>query len=128
MTREEIVERLGVIDERIAQIKSRFKEDEINAEIASLEKEMVAPDFYADMRRSGAVGKRLRYLQELLVDIQDLTSKADAVKFMIDNVTDEELPQIESEISDDEKTIDCASRKLWISALLSGKYDSCNAI
>ena len=128
MTREEIVEKLTTIDERIAQIKSRFKDDEIKAEIAALEKEMTEPDFYSDMRRSGTVGKRLRYLQELLAEIKDLTDKADAVKFMVDNATDEELEQMSSELDAEERLIDSASRKLWISALLSGKYDACNAI
>ncbi len=128
MTREEIVEKLNTIDERILQIKSRFKEEEIKSEIATLEREMTAPDFYNDMRRSSAVGKRLRYLQELLVEIKDLTNKVDAVNFMVDNATDEEIAQMSNEIGAEEKLIDAVSRKLWISALLSGKYDACNAI
>lgn len=128
MTRDEIVEKLAQIDERITQIKSRFKQDAINQEIADLEKQMTAPDFYTDLRKSGQVGKRLRYLQELLAEIQALTEKVDAVKFIVESATDDELLQMNAELTSEEKVIDKASRKLWISALLGGKYDACNAI
>lgn len=128
MTRDEIVEKLSLIDERIEQIKSRFKEDVILQEIVELEKEMAAPDFYLDMRRSGQVGKRLRHLQELLAEVRALTDKAEAVKFIVDNVNDEELLQMGEEIAADERVIDKESRRLWIGALLGGKYDTCNAI
>ena len=128
MDREEIVENLKLVDNRIEQIKARFNEEQIKANIEALQKEMLSPDFYSDMKRSGTVGKKLRYLQNLLVEIKGLTEKTDAVKFMVDNSTDEELAEIADEILNEEKLIEEASKKLWVSALLSGKYDSSNAI
>lgn len=128
MTREELQIQIDEIEEKLSQINMRYNVDTIKNDIEKLQNESLDPEFYSDQRRASSVGKRLRHLENTLENLERLNKQGGDLKTLLESIDDDEYLQMESEITEETETLLKDLTELWISALLSGKYDSCNAI
>lgn len=95
---------------RLSELKQILKIDEKKEQIRLIEEEMRSPDFWLDEKMAGVKNRELKNLKSELKEFDDVNEIAEIA-------TEEELETLRPEIE-----------KLETLALLSGKYDSHNAI
>ena len=128
MTRDELQPIIDEVNEKMEQINARYDIVAIKQEIAKLQDEMATPDFYSDSKRASTVGKRLRSLEQVLADIEHFNKQVKDLNDLLCVVDDSEYLSMQNEISQEALNTLGSLRELWVGALLSGKYDACNAI
>ena len=128
MSREEIQTIVSEINDKMTNIKNHYDLSSMQDKIDKLQSQMAEPDFYSDNKKASAVGKELRHLQQLIEEISTLTKRVKDINELLDNVDDEEFLMMQDDITQEVQSIAKDIRQLWICALLSGKYDSCDAI
>ena len=112
----------------IQNLKEALAIDLVKSEIAQLEAQAAAPDFWDDMENSQKVLKRTGSLKSKVASYESLKSDFDDALVMIE-LADEEndeslLDDCVSSVNDIEKRIEA----LTLSTLLSGEFDNKNAL
>lgn len=125
---EELKQRLSQSEEPIENLKEALSIDRVKEEIAALEKESSAADFWDDMEKSQKTMQKIGSLKAKVQSYEDLKRDFDDAMIMIE-LADEEgdidlLSDCVSSVSDIEKRIE----NLTLSTLLSGEFDDNNAI
>ncbi len=128
MSKEEIQPLITEINDKMINIDNHYDLEHIKADIVDLQQKMSEPDFYNDNKKVMSVGKRLRAQEELLQKIEKLNVQVKELNEIIKNISDEDYNEIEENINEEVQATLHDIRELWISALLSGKYDNCDAI
>ena len=102
--------------------------DEMRKEIAALEEQAAAPDFWDDMKNSQKILQKTATLKNKVAAYEKLNTDYEDALIMIE-LSDEE--EDESMFPDCRESVDSVKRELdkqTLSTLLSGEYDSKNAI
>ena len=125
---EELKQRLAQSEEPIENLKEALSIDLVKEEIANLEKESAAPDFWDDMEKSQKTMQKIGSLKAKVQSYEDLKRDYDDAMVMIELADDEGdvdlLEDCVSSVDDVEKRIE----SLTLSTLLSGEFDDNNAI
>ncbi len=125
---EEYSQKINAILPKIEDLQTALDLASIRAEIEELETQTMTADFWSDIENSQKVSKRLKLLKDRLAIYNNLKSAYDDVVTIYELATEEEdaslLPDIEEEFSNLESMLEEAT----IQTLLSGEYDSNNAI
>ena len=90
--------------------------------------ELEAPGFWDDPTRSNQQMKELKNLKELVETIHNLYSSYEDIGLLIEMGYEDEDPEMVKELEEEIHTFEEVFEKLKIQTLLSGEYDSCNAI
>ncbi len=105
-----------------------LKLDEAKAEIATLETESAQDGFWNDLERSQKVQKRVKQLQNKCDKYTKLSAKWDDLiaicEMALEENDDSMLPELRSDYEDFAEALE----SMRLSTLLSGEYDSNNAI
>lgn len=128
MTIEELVTILDEIDEKLGQVNARYQSEKLKNETGKLEKEMAEPDFYLDSKRASVVGKKLRNLNELIEKLNYFNKSFADLKDLSQTISQEDFDLMQNEIKEEVETLLARLNETWVTALLSGKYDNCDAI
>nr|WP_330411894.1 peptide chain release factor 2 [Dorea sp. AM10-31] len=96
--------------------------------IEELERKVEEPDFWNDPEESQKIMKELKDLKELTEKIRTLYTGYEDVAILLEMGYEEEDPSIVKEIEQEWKKFETLFEELRIQTLLSGEYDSCNAI
>ena len=96
--------------------------------IEELERKIEEPGFWDNPEESQKLMKELKNLQELLKYIHKLFTSYDDICLLIEMGYEEEDPAMVKEIEKEIREFETAFEDLRIQTLLSGEYDSCNAI
>ena len=102
--------------------------DEMRKEIATLEEQAAAPDFWDDMKNSQKILQKTATLKNKVAAYEKLNADYEDALIMIE-LSDEE--EDESMFPDCRESVDAVKKELdkqTLSTLLSGEYDSKNAI
>lgn len=102
--------------------------EEMHKEIASLEEQAAAPDFWDDMKNSQKILQKTATLKNKVAAYEKLNTDFEDALIMIE-LSDEE--EDESMFPDCRESVDAVKKELdkqTLSTLLSGEYDSKNAI
>ncbi len=102
--------------------------DEMRKEIATLEEQAAAPDFWDDMKNSQKILQKTATLKNKVAAYEKLNTDFEDALIMIE-LSDEE--EDESMFPDCRESVDAVKKELdkqTLSTLLSGEYDSKNAI
>jgi len=102
--------------------------DEMRKEIAALEEQAAAPDFWDDMKNSQKILQKTSTLKNKVAAYEKLNTDYEDALIMIELSNEEED---ESMFPDCRESVDAVKRELdkqTLSTLLSGEYDSKNAI
>lgn len=96
--------------------------------IEELEHEMEEPDFWDNVEKSQQVMKELKSLKDICEKINNLETNYEDIQTMLDLGYEENDPELIPEIEELFEEFEEQLEKLRISTLLSGEYDSDNAI
>ena len=125
---EELMLTLRNMKPDMDDLKEALGYDKLTAEIAELEQKAAAPDFWDDMENSQKVLKRTATLKGKVAAFDAIEHKYDDTMTLIE-LGDEEgelelLDEAQTEVDAIRKSID----ELRLTTLLTGEYDSNNAI
>ena len=125
---EELRLRLLESEKPLKELASALGLEEMAKEVATLEEQTAAVDFWGDLANSQKVLQRIAALKNKIKAYEDLTSAFDDALVMIE-LSDEEgdldlLPDCEESVKAVEDELD----KQTLATLLSGEYDNNNAI
>ncbi len=105
-----------------------FDVTKMTNEIEELEQKSTEPDFWNDMENSQKILQRIKALKTKLERFQSLQLKWDDIKTLNDLGIEEQDESVISEIRDSIEKFNIEIESLRIETLLSGQYDSNNAI
>lgn len=128
MTLDELTINLEEMEKKLSQVNARYQLEKLKTEIDDLEKESAQPDFYLDSKRVSAVGKRLRHLNELIEKLNFFNKSFKDLKDLSQGISEEDFDLMQNEIKEEVENLLIQLNETWVTALLSGKYDNCNAI
>ncbi len=111
----------------IAELKNALKLDDLKAETKSLEEKTLAPDFWGS-DESGAILKRIKYLKDRVSAYEALVQKLEDTLVLIEMGIEEDDGSVTEEVLTAVREIESEEEKQRIDILLSGEYDSNNAI
>ena len=93
-----------------------------------LERKVEEPGFWDRPEESQKLMKELKNLKELVETIHNLYSSYEDIGLLIEMGYEDEDPEMVKELEEEIHTFEEVFEKLKIQTLLSGEYDSCNAI
>nr|WP_330369157.1 peptide chain release factor 2 [Dorea longicatena] len=96
--------------------------------IEELERKIEEPGFWDNPEESQELMKELKNLKELVETIHNLYSSYEDIGLLIEMGYEDEDPEMVKELEKEIHTFEEVFEKLKIQTLLSGEYDSCNAI
>ena len=105
-----------------------FDSAEINAKIESIEKQTYEEGFYDDMQKSAKVLQKLKALKDKKEGYLSLLGRCEDALVLNDLANEENDDSQAEEIRSEIKTIEKKLEKMRIETLLSGNYDTNNAI
>lgn len=115
-------------DKPMEQIKQSLDLENKKKRIEELEADMEAPGFWDNTDKSQLAMKELKGLKDAFEKYEELESRLDDVKTLIEMADEENdtslIPEVESELAEYEEKLE----NLRIETLLSGEYDANNAI
>ena len=125
---EELRLRLLESEKPLKELAAALGLDEMAKEVAALEEQTAAEDFWGDLANSQKVLQRIAALKNKIKAYEDLSAAFDDALVMIE-LSDEEgdlelLPECEESVKAVEDELD----KQTLATLLSGEYDNNNAI
>ena len=125
---EEYKVKINALKPVLTALGKSLKLDDAKSEIASMEAETAQDGFWNDLERSQKVQKRMKQLQNKCVKYERLSNKCDDLmticEMALEEGDDSMLPELESDFATFADTLET----MRLSTLLSGDYDSNNAI
>lgn len=119
---------LSSYEEPLRELRDSLQLDGKRERIAELERYMEAPDFWLDPEKSQKITKELKNLQDTVKSYQSLETMKEEIEILLDMGYEENdasvLPEIEETLNQFSSTVD----RMRVQILLSGEYDSNNAI
>ena len=119
---------LGTYEEPLKEVRDSLSLDTKRLRIEELERNMEAPDFWENAEKASADMKEVKDLKSVVENADSLKTAYDDIMMLIEMAYEEEddslVPEIEQELKDFISAFD----ELRVSTLLSGEYDSGNAI
>ena len=119
---------LDELNTTLKSIEAVLRIDDMRSEIADLEQQAAAPDLWNDVEAAQALTSRLSYLQGDLRRVEDLRSRLDDVGLMHEMAEEEGDEATTAETERELASIRAAIDELEVRTLLSGEYDSREAL
>ncbi len=108
--------------------RSVFDPDKLKSELKTLQAEQLEPNFYADTKRAGENGRKVRACEKKLERLSSLSSGLDDLNTLVELVEEFADPDMESELESKLKNFEKELEDVRLTTLLNGKYDGYNAI
>ncbi len=125
---EEAKRQLASLEEDIEELGSALKIDDIRAEVAELEEQTAAPDFWSDQTKSGPVLQKIKSLKGKISAYDGLCSRLEDAQVLCEMGIEEGDESLTDEVLGEVKAIEEEKESQKIAVLLSGEYDANNAI
>ncbi|MCR5042454.1 MAG: peptide chain release factor 2 [Clostridia bacterium] len=122
--RLELTESTGALED----LKDAIGIDKTSEEIARLEEQTSAQDFWNDQQNSQKVLQRISFLKGKLKAYSDLKNKYEDTLALIEMADEEEDESLEEECRSELKSFKAQLEAQTLSTLLTGEYDHSNAI
>ncbi len=100
----------------------------LKQELKQLNEQMEAPDFWNDIENANRVTRTAKPLKAKITSCEKLMSELDDLEVMIDMVEEAQDEELFAELNEEIANVDEEARAFHLQTLLSGKYDSNNAI
>ena len=120
--------KLEALTKQIEELSSALKLDQLKQRLAELEEQSTAPDFWSDMDRSQQILTEQKSVKEKITKYNNLLGMLDDGKTLVEIAVEEGVEGLEDEIIKSVADIEAELEKQTLETLLSGEYDSCNAI
>ena len=125
---EELRLRLLDSEKPIVNLKEALAIDSLKAEVAVLEKESAAPDFWDDMENSQKVMQKIGSLKAKVTGYESLKSDYEDALVMIELADEEGDLSLLDDCTASVKDIETRVEDMTLSTLLSGEFDGKNAL
>lgn len=119
---------LQAIRKEVEDLGSALKVDELKNKIDELENLTTAENFWGDQNESSRILKTIKVLKDKLEAYDKLVRKLDDTEILADMAIEENDESVADEIIRDVYEIETDENRQRIEVLLSGEYDSNNAI
>jgi len=122
--------RFSLLEQRgkIKELGSALRIEEIREEAAELEKQTYAEDFWNDQENSSKILQQVKQIKDKIEAYEKLAQKLEDAITLAEMAIEENdescVEEVQSELADIEKT----EERMRLELLLSGEYDSYNAI
>lgn len=125
---EELKQRLLGFEGAVNNIREALNIDSLRKEVAELEKLSAAPDFWDDMEKSQKTMQKIGSLKAKISSYDELKSDFDDALVMIELADEEEDESLQDDCKASVDDIEKRCEQLTLSTMLSGEFDSNNAI
>ncbi|MBR4933685.1 MAG: peptide chain release factor 2 [Clostridia bacterium] len=112
----------------IEELGSALRIDELNAEVAELEKKTLEPDFWNDQANSGKILRQVKQLKDKIEAYENLCAKLEDTLTLAELGIEENDESLTDEVLAEVEAIKAEEEKQRFEILLSGEYDKNNAI
>ena len=119
---------LVAMEKTIDELRESIGVDTLKTDIEKLENESAAPDFWDDMANSQKVLQKTKQLKDKLQAFEDIETSREDTLIMIEMAEEENDASIADEVRTTVDELNAKIDKMRLETLLSGKYDSSNAI
>ncbi|WP_155242974.1 peptide chain release factor 2 [Dorea longicatena] len=119
---------MNAYEEPLAEMRDSLDVAGKERRIEELERKIEEPGFWDNPEESQELMKELKNLKELVETIHNLYSSYEDIGLLIEMGYEDEDPEMVKELEKEIHTFEEVFEKLKIQTLLSGEYDSCNAI
>lgn len=116
------------MEESINELRDALDIANAKVEIEELEAKTVEPGFWDDMENSQKVLQKTKQLKNKVESWEDLKNTREDTLMMIEMAEEEDDASMVKEVGDTVKHLITTIEKLTLETLLSGQYDSSNAI
>jgi len=125
---EDLKLKLSNIEEIFLNISEILKPQSLEEEIKKLDEEMGKPDFWDDQKKAQEISSRRNILANKLEKIKEVEEKISYLKDFIELLEIEPDESSAKELEEELNNLEKLVSKLEVESLLSGEYDSKNAI
>ena len=125
---EEAKYRLENFRADIAELGSALRIDELRTKVAAMEETTTSPEFWNDQANSGKILKEIKRLKDKIDKYEALDSKLEDTITLAELAIEENDESLVEEVEAAVKEIEEEEERQRIEILLSGEYDSHNAI
>ncbi|MDY2613372.1 MAG: peptide chain release factor 2 [Lachnospiraceae bacterium] len=119
---------MNAYEEPLAEMRDSLDLEGKERRIEELERKIEEPGFWDNPEESQRFMKELKSLQDMVKIIHKLYTSYDDINLLIEMAYEENDPSMPKEIEKEIQEFEEAFESLRIQTLLSGEYDSCNAI
>src|SRR5688500_1163691 len=119
---------LDELDTTLTSIEAVLDVEKLRREVAELEQQTAAPDLWDDVEAAQALTSRLSYMQGDLRRVEELRSRLEDVGLMREMAAEENDEATIAETERELESIRSAIDELEVRTLLSGEYDSREAL
>jgi peptide chain release factor 2 len=125
---EEAKLRLISMRDDISGLEQSLRITATEQRVEELEKMTYEPDFWADSGKSGKILQEIKHLKKKVDDFHTLKNRLEDAISLAELAIEEEDESLTDEVLGEESEIATTAETMRISALLTGEYDSKNAI
>jgi len=125
---EEAKRTLVDFEENLTDLGTALKVDKLKEDIADLEKQSSAENFWSDQENSGKVMQQIRVLKDKVSAYENLVKRYEDTMVLIEMAIEENDESVTEEVEDEVRAILKDEEMQRIATLLSGEYDANNAI
>ena len=112
----------------ITQLRDSLNIDNLKEKIKKLESKATATDFWDDMQAAQQIMQKTTYLKDKITKFTNLETMMEDCETMFEMLTEEDDESLSDELNQTLSKIDKEIQEQTLSTLLSGEYDSKNAI
>ena len=124
---EEAKYKLIALSDAVKELASAIKTDKLEERIAELEKTTSESGFW-EMEGSGKILQELKRAKDKLEEYNNLKARTDDALTLAEMGIEENDESVVPEVLEELSEIEKEEEKMRLETLLSGEYDSCNAI
>ncbi|MEN6339147.1 MAG: peptide chain release factor 2 [Clostridiaceae bacterium] len=119
---------LGAFEEQLDECRITLNPEQIQSEIAVLDAQMGAPDFWNDVENANKVNKSVKQLKHKLERFSKLYGKFEDLKTLIEMAEEAQDDSLLGEIKTETTVVSSGIEALRLEQMLKGPYDASNAV
>ncbi len=120
--------KLSSFDAQIDELAAALRIDDLKKEAEELEKQTLEPDFWNDQANSSKVLKHTKHIKSKIENFENLKNKLSDAQVLCEMAIEENDESMVDEITSETTAVEKEIERQRIEVLLSGEYDSNNAI
>ena len=125
---EEAKRTLLAMKDDVKELASALKIDKITDDAEELEQKTMVPNFWDDAANSSKILRELKQIKDTLEEYAGLKTALDDALTLAEMGIEENDESVVEEVLAEVEKITALEEKMRLETLLSGEYDSCNAI
>ena len=125
---EEAKRTLLAMKDDVKELASALKIDKIKDDAEELEQKTMVPNFWDDAANSSKILRELKQIKDTLEEYEELKTALEDALTLAEMGIEENDESVVEEVLAEVERITAIEEKMRLETLLSGEYDSCNAI